>query len=281
MPSVNKKTFRAKKTNHHNTTLEVYLKNIAKYPLISQREEIRLGKRIKEGDHEARNRLVEGNLRFVVCIAKKFSNNRLSLLDLINEGNIGLLEAAERFDPDKGFKFVTYAIWWIRQAILKALANQGFVVRLPLKKASLRQRIVRKEKSLKQRLARKPKFTEIADSLGENINSIENVIRATSVSISFEILTLTEENSSLKLLSKYSTMDSEDKIFSTILSQEIKSLFKNLSFREVEVLHLHLGLKNNGEKLTLEQIGKRFGMSKEGIRQIEKNATSKLRAHIA
>ncbi|MFC1849608.1 RNA polymerase sigma factor RpoD/SigA [candidate division CSSED10-310 bacterium] len=267
-------------TDYNSKALELYLKEIGKIPLISRDEEKRITRLSRGGDQDAFNRLIEGNLRFVVSIAKKYCNQRLSLLDLINEGNFGLIEAAKRFDPDKGVKFITYAIWWIRQSILKSLAINGYVVKLPLKRANLCQRIKHREQRLRQKFGRKPSYSEIAESLEEAESSVENVMRASNVCLSLEVLTFEEQKNSLKIISQLTQhIDAEEKIVTKITEGEILQLLKMLSPREAEVIHLHFGLNCMDKKLTLEQIGKRYGITKEGVRQIEKKATAKLQAH--
>lgn len=263
-----------------NRSLDLYLKEIGRIPMVSPTEEKVLAGKIQAGDDKALNRLVEGNLRFVVSVAKKFCNQRLTLLDLINDGNMGLLEAAKRFDPNKGVKFVTYAVWWIRQSILQSLALHGHVVKLPLKRSNLQHRIKCKEQHLKQKFGRLPSRDELAESLDEGKHNIENVRRATRSCISLEILTVDDEKKYGKLMVQLSqNEDPEEQMMSHIMTETVTDLMDMLTEREAEVIHLHFGLKDNDSRMTLEEIGQKFGMTKEGVRQIEKKATAKLRVY--
>ncbi|MBN2383055.1 sigma-70 family RNA polymerase sigma factor [bacterium] len=258
--------------------LELYLREIGRIPLINKEEEIRLAILVQEGDRSAEKRLIEGNLRFVVSIAKKFNSQRLSLLDLINEGNLGLIEATKHFNPDRGVRFVTYAVWWIRQAILQAISLHGYVVKLPLKRANLRQRIKQNEHELRHELGRTPDIGEIADSLDEDEIQIENVLRASRVCISLEVMTQEDENRNYRIMTRmYNSFDEPDQMISRIMASELRSLLHRLSRREIEVIYLHYGLQSGSPRMTLEEIGQKLGITKEGVRQIEKKALTKLK----
>jgi len=259
-------------------SLDLYLKEIGKTALITAQEELLLTRRVRNGDRAAEKRLIEGNLRFVVSIAKRFCNQRLSLLDLINEGNLGLIEAVRHFDPDRGVRFVTYAVWWIRQSIYQALSFHGYVVKLPLKRSCLRQRIKKNEWGLRNELRRHPCLSELAESLDEKEANIENVLRASRVSFSLEVISLEEDKQNFQILSHLSNFsDEHDQMISRIMSQNLMTIIQTLSDREAEIIVLHYGLNENRQKFTLEQIGHKLGITKEGVRQIEKKAILKLK----
>ncbi|MFC1852768.1 RNA polymerase sigma factor RpoD/SigA [candidate division CSSED10-310 bacterium] len=258
------------------STIHLYLREIGKYPLLSKEDELALARKAKDGDNEAFKMLIKSNLRFVVNIAKKYQCCGISLLDLINEGNIGLIEAAKRYNPDKGVKLISYAVWWIRQAIMQALADQAGAVRLPIKQAGLLYRIGEKYKELKQKLERDPTLEELATELGIEATSIEPILRASRFSLSLESQNFTESGysllASLPNLDQVSALDNSLK---TTLYEDMKNLLLKLDPREREILQLHYGLAD-GEPQTLEEIGKKFGLSRERIRQIESRAKKKL-----
>jgi RNA polymerase primary sigma factor len=256
--------------------LKKYLREIGRIPLISKDEEIRLALRVRQGDAEALRKLVESNLRFVVSIAKKYSGRRVALLDLINEGNIGLMEAAKRFDPDRGVKFISYAVWWIRQAIVQALADQGRIVRLPLKQAGLLYKISEKLKELTNRLGREPTLAEIAEAMDMKQKDIEAILMAARQSVSLEATSANDEKRGLMTtLEDENTVDMEEDLIHASRDQLVQELLDQLNDREREIIRLRFGFRNQ-EPLSLEKVGKRLGLTRERIRQIEKKAKVRL-----
>lgn len=259
-----------------DTAIQLYLKEIGKYPLLTKEEEYDLARKAKEGDNEAFKLLIKSNLRFVVTVAKKYQCCGISLLDLINDGNIGLIEAAKRFDPDKGTKFITYAIWWIRQSIMQALAGQAGAVRLPIKQAGLLYRIGEKYRILKQKNERDPTIQELAEALNMDVESIEPILRASRFSLSLET-----PNSDDYLYNPIASLTDKNQISASELSfrstiyDDINNVLDKLDPREREILKLHYGL-HEGEPQTLEEIGKKFGLTRERIRQIESRAKKKI-----
>lgn len=258
------------------SVIQLYLKEIGRFPLLSKEEELEVARAARAGDQEAFRKLVNSNLRFVVTIAKKYQSCGLSLLDLVNEGNIGLIEAAKRYDPDKGVKFISYAVWWIRMAIMQAFASQGGAVRLPVKQASLLYRIGEKYKVLKQRLERDPTMQELADDLQMEPTAIEPILRASRYTVSLE--SPPPADSGLNLLSNlpdFDQLSALDESLKTRLLEDINQLLEKLDPREREILELHFGLRDS-EPQTLEEIGHKFNLSRERIRQIESKAKRKL-----
>jgi RNA polymerase primary sigma factor len=256
--------------------LKKYLREIGKIPLLSKQEEVDLARRVRAGEAEALRRLVEANLRFVVSIAKKYSGRRVALLDLINEGNIGLMEAAKRFDPDRGVKFISYAVWWIRQAIVQALADQGRVVRLPLKQAGLLYKISEKLKELTNKLGREPSMAEVAQAMDMKQKDIEAILMAARQSISLEPGSNPDEKRGLMTtLEDETAVDMEEDLIHASRDQLVQELLEQLGEREQEIIRLRFGFRNQ-EPLSLEKVGKRLGLTRERIRQIEKKAKLRL-----
>jgi RNA polymerase primary sigma factor len=259
-------------SSESESALQIYLKEIGKFPLLTRVEEQEIARRACSGDHEAFRILVNANLRFVVSIAKKYQSCGLSLLDLIDEGNIGLIEAAKRYDPDKGVKFITYAVWWIRQAIVQAFANQGGAVRLPVKKAGVLYRIGGSYMLLKQRLEREPTIQELAEELKMAPADIEPILRASRFSVSIDSSPPTDSSinlfANLPDINQVSALDASLK---TRLFEDINLLLEKLDPREREILRLHFGLVD-GVPATLDEIGRKFGISRERVRQIESRA---------
>jgi len=263
-------------SSSEDTTIYLYLKEIGKYPLLTKEEEYELATKAKSGDAEARRLLIKSNLRFVVNVAKKYHSSHVSLLDLINDGNIGLIEAARRFDPDKGTKFITYAIWWIRQSIMQALAEQSGAVSLPIKQAGLLYRIGQKYRDLKQELGRAPTHAELAASLEMKVATVESILRASRFSLSLETPPTDDKNFSLiSHLPDVTQLSSSDQSLQSTLLEEINRLLDKLEPREREILRLRYGFCE-GTPLTLEKIGKKFGLSRERVRQIETRAKKKI-----
>jgi RNA polymerase primary sigma factor len=244
--------------------------------MIPREEEIRLGKLALKGDQKAIQGLVEANLRFVVKVANRFSGAGPSLLDLINEGNIGLLQAARRFDPARNVKFISYAVWWIRQGIMQMLAEQSGPTRLPLKQAGLLYKIRTKTEELTKRHDREPTPKELADALGVKVNEIEEIQRVARRPVSLDSpITEDSETAYMDLMADEEAPAVDHDLIENSLRREIAALLGNLAPREREVIELRFGIATE-ETLTLEEVGQRLGLSRERIRQIEKKAKKKL-----
>jgi RNA polymerase primary sigma factor len=255
--------------------LNTYLKKISKIPLLKREEEGELARRIQKGDQDALNELVNRNLRYVVSVANKYKGCGLSLGDLISEGNVGLIQAAKRFDPERGVKFITYAVWWIRQAIMHALAEQSGTVRLPIKQAGLLYKIGEKYQQLMQKKGREPTTQDLAKELGLAPEDIESVLRVYRTHLSLDSpIKDNDETSYIELLDA-GTPAVEENLLRSSLSQEIDEILEELTPREREILKLRYGF--DGEPMTLEEIGNKLKLSRERIRQIEKKAKNKLR----
>jgi RNA polymerase primary sigma factor len=259
-----------------HSSLSAYLREISKIPLLTREEEIKLGKAARKGDQRAIQKLVESNLRFVVKIANRFSGAGPSLLDLINEGNIGLLQAARRFDPARKVKFISYAVWWIRQAIMQTLAEQSGPMRLPLKQAGLLYKIRTKTEQMTKQNNREPTSQELAKALGVSLRDVEEVQRVARRPVSLDSpVTDDSETAYLDLMADEDAPAVDHDLLERSLRDEIAGLLGNLPPREREVLELRFGIANE-EPLTLEEVGQRLGLSRERIRQIEKKAKKKL-----
>lgn len=257
-------------------SFNAYLREISRLPLLTREEELALAQRTQKGDEKALRQLVEGNLRFVVKIANKYRGCGLSLLDLINEGNIGMIVAAKRFDPTRGVKFISYAIWWIRQAILQALADQCGSVRLPLKQAGILHKIRRKYETLSKKLGKEPTPLDLANELNIPLKEVEEILRVSRDALSLE--QPLDENSSthfIDLLKSNQQLSPYINLIKSSLEGEIEELLHKLTSKEEQVIKLRFGIK--GEvPLTLEQVGTKMGLSRERIRQIEKRAKFRL-----
>lgn len=257
--------------------LNWYLKEISKIPQLSPEDEKALGEAIRNGDEEALNLLVESNLRFVVTICKKYRGLGLSFLDLMNEGNIGLIEAAKRFDPEKNVKFITYAVWWIRQAIIHALAKQSGAFRLPQKQANLMYQLSKKYNILTQQLEREPTVEELAKELSVTVEEVEQLLQVSGENISLSGA-LDDEND-FKLLDKLvqdGEQKADDQLMQEAFESQVKVILKDLDAKEAKVLNLRFGLEG-AEPMTLKEIGDVLNLSRERIRQIENVALRKLR----
>ncbi len=258
------------------SSLGTYLREISKIPLLTREEEIRLGKLALKGDQKAIQKLVEANLRFVVKVANRFSGAGPSLLDMINEGNIGLLQAARRFDPSRNVKFISYAVWWIRQAIMQMLAEQSGPTRLPLKQAGLLYKIRTKSEELTKLHDREPTPHEIAKELGVSLREVEEVQRVARRPVSLDSpVTEDSETPYLDLMVDDAAPALDRDLVASSLISEVSGLLGNLAPREREVLELRFGIRDD-EPMTLEDVGKQLGLSRERIRQIEKKAKKKL-----
>ena len=259
------------------SSLKLYLREIAKIKKTSPQEEKELGKRIQNGDKEALNRLVEGNLRFVVSVAKRYRGSGLSFLDLINEGNIGLIEAAKRFDPKKNVKFITYAIWWIRQAIIHTISEHSRAVRLPQKQANLLYRFGQKIAELTAKLERKPSLKELAQQLNiseQEADSLSQILRD-DISLSYKL----SDDEKIELedtIEQREVSHVDDELINKSLIQELNQLVSQLNEDEKKIITLRFGLKG-GDPKTLQEIGDQMNLSRERIRQIQNQALLKLR----
>ena len=252
--------------------LWAYLKDISSIKPLSGKEEKILA---AKGDQRSLNELVSRNLKYVVSVANRYKGCGLSLSDLINEGNIGLIEAAKRFDPQKGVKFITYAVWWIRQSILHALAEQAGSVRLPIKQAGLLYKISAKYRELFLSLKREPTSEDVAKVLNISLEDVESVMRVYRFHLSLDTpLKENEDTSYLDMLASSTEHPVDEDILLLSLKKEIEGLLSELSSREKRVLKMRFGF--GGEPMTLEEIGKKIGLSRERVRQIEKRAKSKL-----
>jgi RNA polymerase primary sigma factor len=259
--------------------LQAYLNEIRDIPVLSREEEIDYAWRIQQGDAEAERGLVLHNLKFVVHVAQRYKGCGLPLVDIINEGNIGLIQAAKRFDPDRGVKFITYAVWWIRQAITNALASQSRVVRLPVKQAGLISKIKSKHHELESELCREPSTQEIAEHLGIPQEHVESILRAYATHLPLDApIRKDDELSYLNLLEDTNTPPVEDQFVRNVLAREVNSLLHNLPLREGKILRLRYGF--DGKPHTLEEIGRKLNLSRERIRQIERKAEGRLKARI-
>lgn len=258
-------------------TLDLYLKEIGETPLLTHKEEISLAKRIHNDDPDALEKLTKANLRFVVSVAKQYQNQGLSLADLINEGNIGLIKAAKRFDEKRGFKFISYAVWWIRQSILQALAEQARIVRLPLNRVGTLHKIGKAASELEQEFGRAPTTDEIAEELAMDINEVSSTLQISTTHLSLDQPFTEDDSNSLKDILPDDKSPSPDKdVIHKSLKEEIEQVLNTLSAREAEVISLYFGINRN-KALTLEEIGEKFGLTRERVRQIKEKALKRLK----
>jgi RNA polymerase primary sigma factor len=264
-------------TNRESQSLEKYFQEIGKVDLISMDEEVILAQRIREGDPIALEKLTKANLRFVVSVAKQYQNNGLTLGDLINEGNVGLIKAAKRFDEKRGFKFISYAVWWIRQSIMQALAEQSRIVRLPLNRVGSLNKISKTFSDLEQKFQREPSPEELAEQLEVTTEEVVATLsvggRHVSVNAPF---VQGEENSLLDVLEDESEDTPDASLMADSLRREVMRALSTLTQREAEVIACYYGL-NGTKALTLEEIGEKFGLTRERVRQIKEKATRRLR----
>jgi RNA polymerase primary sigma factor len=256
-------------TNRENQYLDKYLQEISKVPLISPETEVELAVRIKQGDSMALEKLTKANLRFVVSVAKQYQNKGLPLNDLINEGNVGLVKAAMRFDETRGFKFISYAVWWIRQAILQALAEQSRVVRLQLNRVGTLNKMARAFAELEQKFHREPSSQELAELMGLTVNEIEITSRVVGRQVSVDApLPSSETNTMLDLLCDESEKPPDFVLEVASLKIEIANALSTLTVREAEVITNYFGL-NGTNPMTLEEIGQKFCLTRVRVRQIK------------
>ena len=257
--------------------LDQYLYEVSKTPLLTSQQEIAIAKRVRAGDDEAMQELVKRNLRFVISVAKKYQNRGLALTDLIGEGNIGLLTAARKFDPDQGVKFISYAVWWIRQAILASLARQGRTVRVPLNRTADLSRIVRTAENLRQELRREPTPEEIAQSTGLSVDVVQSLAALNTSDVRLDApLDPEGDRSLIERFIADEQGDPEAQAMDKFLSEEIESALRTLPPRDAKVLRLYFGL-DGGREHTLEEIGGMLGVTRERVRQLRDRALKRLR----
>ncbi|GAB4398328.1 MAG: RNA polymerase sigma factor RpoD/SigA [Microscillaceae bacterium] len=264
-------------TNRESQSLDKYLQEIGKVDLLNPDEEVELAQRIKAGDALALEKLTKANLRFVVSVAKQYQNQGLSLGDLINEGNLGLIKAAQRFDETRGFKFISYAVWWIRQSILQALAEQSRIVRLPLNRVGSMNKISKTFSVLEQRYEREPSPEELAEVLELTAAEVVDTLKISGKHISMDApFAQGEENSLLDVLENKSENTPDSGLMNDSLRKEVQRALSTLSDREADVVAYYFGL-NGTPALTLEEIGEKFNLTRERVRQIKEKAIKRLR----
>lgn len=257
--------------------IKLYLQEIGQTPLLTAEEEVELARRIEKGDHEAHAALVKANLKLVVSVAKKYVNRGLGLLDLIQEGNQGLIRAVEKFKYQKGFKFSTYAMWWIRQAITRALADQSRLIRVPVHMVESINRVRKVQRMLTQRLGREPNAEEVAWDMGLPIEKVEYILRVSQEPVSLETPISNQDDGCLgNFVSDKSGPTPTDEVTGTILKEQIQDVLHTLSDRESHVIKYRFGIGLNTQ-LTLEEVGQKFGVTRERVRQIEAKALHRLR----
>ena len=264
-------------TNRESASLDKYLQEIGREELITVEEEVELAQKIRKGDREALERLTRANLRFVVSVAKQYQNQGLSLPDLINEGNLGLIKAAEKFDEPRGFKFISYAVWWIRQSILQALAEQSRIVRLPLNKIGTINKINKAYAYLEQELEREPRADEIAKMLDITEAEVKDSLRNSSRHLSMDAsLTQDEDNNMYDVLKSEDSPTPDKGLLYESLKTEVNRVIATLPPREADVIRLYYGLDSK-HPLTLEEIGEKFDLTRERVRQIKEKALRRLK----
>jgi RNA polymerase primary sigma factor len=259
------------------TALDQYLREVSKHELLTPEQEIELGTRAQAGDEDAVQRLVRANLRFVISVAKKYQNRGVSLIDLIQEGNVGLVTAARKFDPDQGVKFISYAVWWIRQAILAALANQGRAVRVPLNRASDLARIFRERERLKQELRRDPTLEEVAHAASLTPEVVQSLQTLNAAEIRLDAPIGDSDDSQLvERFMSDEAQEPEEAVEERLLSEHIERALDTLTPRDARVVRLYFGL-DGGREHTLEEIGNLLGVTRERVRQLRDRALKRLR----
>ena len=263
-------------TNRESASLDKYLQEIGKEDLITVEEEVELAQRIHKGDREALEKLTRANLRFVVSVAKQYQNQGLSLPDLINEGNLGLIKAAEKFDETRGFKFISYAVWWIRQSILQALAEQARIVRLPLNKIGSTSKILKTFSSLEQEFEREPTAEEVANALDLSQSEVKHSLEIIGRHVSIDAPLIEDEDLSMSDILESKDGNEPDKnLLNDSLIKEIERTLSTLSTREADIIRHYYGI--NTQAMTLEEIGDKFGLTRERVRQIKEKAIRRLK----
>ena len=263
-------------TNRESASLDKYLQEIGREELVSVSEEVELAQRIRKGDHAALEKLTRANLRFVVSVAKQYQNQGLSLPDLINEGNLGLIRAAQKFDETRGFKFISYAVWWIRQSILQALAEQSRIVRLPLNQVGSLNRITKELSKFEQENERRPSPEELAERLGMPVDKVSDTLKVSGRHISVDAPFVEgEDNSLLDVLTNEDSPLADQSLNKESLSKEVDRALKQLYDREREIIKMFFGI--GYPEMTLEEIGERFDLTRERVRQIKEKAIKRLK----
>ena len=262
-------------------SVRLYLREIGKIPLLSADEELALAKRVSAGDKDAKDKMAEANMRLVVSIAKRYVGRGLDLLDLIQEGNTGLLRAVEKFDPDKGFKFSTYATWWIRQAITRAIADQARTIRIPVHMVETINKLLRTQRRLTQELNREPTNEEIAQAMEIDVDKVEHIMKIKQDISSLDASIRDDEDDSVlaDFIEDEDTVTPEESATSQLLKEQVKDMLNSLTEREQKIIKLRFGLAEDGKSHTLEEVGQEFAVTRERIRQIEAKALAKLRKH--
>jgi RNA polymerase primary sigma factor len=264
-------------TNRESQSLDKYLQEIGKVELLVPQEEIELARRIKKGDQKALEKLTKANLRFVVSVAKQYQNQGLSLGDLINEGNLGLIKAAKRFDETRGFKFISYAVWWIRQSILQALAEQSRIVRLPLNRVGALNKIGKAFSTLEQEFEREPSASELAEELDMSLFEVSDTLKISGRHLSMDApFAQGEDNRLLDVIQDSRQPSPDSGLMEESLREEVRRALSTLSEREAQVIRLYFGLDQE-HSLTLEEIGEKFNLTRERVRQIKEKAIRRLR----
>lgn len=263
-------------TDRQDASLGLYFKDVSKQPRISTEEEVALAQRIKEGDESASDKLIRANLRFVISVAKQYQNKGLSLVDLVQEGNIGLIEAAKRYDESRGFKFISYAVWWIRQAIIKAISEQCRTIRVPMNQIVYMNKINKTTEKFEQENERKPSLEELEAKTGISVDKITLNMSSISKTLSLDTPFKDEEvGCLLDVMPNKNSPDADDFVMEESISKEVESVLSNLSYREGDIIRMIFGLGMS--PMTLEEIAARFGVGAERVRQIQHEALNKIR----
>jgi len=264
-------------TNRESQSIDKYLHEISKVDLINAQEEVELARRIREGDQVALEKLTKANLRFVVSVAKQYQGQGLPLNDLINEGNLGLVKAAQKFDETRGFKFISYAVWWIRQSILQAIAEQSRVVRVPLNRTGEFRKTLKVFSELEQKFNREPTPEEIAEEMGVSVKEVRDSLNLAKKHVSMDAPMIQgEENSLLDVLENTNERDPDEGLFDSALKTDLRRVLEHLPERNAEVIRLYYGLDGQ-EPMTLEDIGAKYNLTRERVRQLKEKGLSKLR----
>lgn len=265
-------------TNRESVSLDKYLQEIGKEEMVTAEQEVELAQKIREGDMRALHKLTKANLRFVVSVSKQYQNQGLSLPDLINEGNLGLIKAAQRFDETRGFKFISYAVWWIRQSILQALAEQARIVRLPLNKIGSINKINKAFSELEQKYEREPSVSEIAEMLDMTENEVKESMKNNNrhTSLDAPLGADSDDSSMYDVISSKDSISPDTDLMKASLKTEIERALDTLTSREADVIKLYFGLKGS-HSMTLEEIGEKFDLTRERVRQIKEKAIRRLK----
>lgn len=264
-------------TNRDSLSLDKYLNDISKEPMVTAEEEVELSKKIQAGDMEALEQLTRANLRFVVSVAKQYQNQGLPLIDLINEGNIGLIKAAQRFDPSKGFKFISYAVWWIRQSIMQGIVDQARLIRLPINKAAASHKIYKESVKFEQEHERSPYSNELSEIMDMKDKTIRDLLLSQARPVSMDAPVMEGEDLMLTdiLTNADDKLPEEDLMYESLV-KELNAMMDRLSPREADVLRCYFGLGGE-ERMTLTEIGERYGLTRERVRQIKERALRRMR----